>query len=258
MSAVWFIDNGIGVFPIKTRSKEPACRSWDDFVSTREDAARYKNYGVRLATWIGVIDTDSPESEAFIGLQISTGVIPNTPFVVRGARGLHRYYRLRRAYTPKFLHREGLTIEFRNAGQYVVGPGSIHPSGVVYTAAEWSWTLTDVPFFPDEFVFDDRPGAANFDGRQINTAAYVFPDEVTSGERHDALFKLLRSFKALGNDYESTRVLISLANQNRCNPPLKENHTFEAWCKRAWDNPDRPLATVDYKKSDPSGIGDLI
>jgi hypothetical protein len=128
-TAVWFHDNGIGVFPIKTRSKEPACKSWDDYACTRDDAAKFVNYGVRLAHWIGVIDTDSPESEAWVQAHC-----PTTPFTVRGARGLHRYYRLQAEKTPKFIKRDGLTIEFRNQGQYVVGPGSVHPTGAVYVA----------------------------------------------------------------------------------------------------------------------------
>ncbi len=236
--AVWFIDNGIGIFPIKTRSKEPACRSWDDFVATREDAARYSNYGVRLASWLGVIDTDSPESEAFIALQISSGVIPNTPFVVRGARGLHRYYRLNREHTPKFIKREGLTIEFRNAGQYVVGPGSLHPTGVTYVASEWSWRLTDLPIFPADFEFGgDTNRAIEGDG-----LAYQM-QEVSSGERHDALYKLLRSLKALGNDKESVWWCVQQANENFCSPPLS-SAGLRRWFDRGFDASDRPIERV--------------
>lgn len=240
--AAWCRDNGVHVFPIRFRGKEPIVKSWDDFVCTREEAAGYKNYGVRLESWLGVIDTDTLESEAW-----ALEHLPLTPFKVRTARGTHRYYRLSRP-TPKFLHRDGLTIEFRNAGQYVLGPGSVHPTGVVYEADPWSWNLSDITIFPTDFVFDDRPGfdngAGNVPGACGSLAAgtaYEFPEVCYAGERHDALFKLLRSFKALGNDYDSTRQLIGLANANRCSPPLAVNPEFERWCRRAWDNPDRPI-----------------
>lgn len=236
--AQWFVDQGVGVFPIKERSKEPACKSWDDFVCTREQAGRLKNYGVILSNTLGVVDTDEDASELWVCANL-----PRTPFMVKGARGLHRYYRLLRP-TPKFIHRDGLTIEFRNAGQYVVGPGSIHPTGVTYEASAWTWDLKDVPIFP-EFVFDDRPGATPEGGHVLaGGLAFEFPETVFAGERHDALYKLLRSMKALGSDKDSGWELIKLANANRCMPPLSEGADLRRWFNRGWDTPDRPIERV--------------
>lgn len=230
--AVWFHNQGIGVFPIKTRSKEPACKSWDDYACTSDDAAKFTNYGVRLSTNYGVIDTDSPESEAWVQAHC-----PHTPFIVEGARGLHRYYRLMAEHTPKFIKRDGLTIEFRNQGQYVVGPGSIHPTGKTYEPRAWSWRVTDLTIFPRDFVFDEQAAAR---GPSTN-AAYEFPDEVSAGERHDALYKLLRQQKALGLDKESTWELVKLANDNRCQPPLKDMGELRRWFNRGFDAADRPM-----------------
>lgn len=231
----WFYDNGIGVFPIKFKSKTPACPSWDDYVCTREQAGAFRNYGVRLAHWLGVIDTDELAANDWVEQHVI-----QTPFKVLTARGIHRYYRLP-GPTPKFIHRDGLTIEFRNAGQYVLGPGSTHHTGRVYAAEPWSWCLADLPIFPADFVFDDRPGAAVAG----TLDRWEFPESVSSGERHDQLYKLLRSFKALGNDKQTAREVVSLANQNRCVPPLTENAEFERWFTRGWDQPDRPLARLE-------------
>lgn len=240
--APWFVDNGIGVFPIKPGSKEPACRSWDDFRCDRDVAAGFQSYGVQLTTWFGVIDTDSPENEAWVQEHC-----PRTPFQVQTARGLHRYYRLMTEATPKFIKRDGCTIEFRNAGQYVIGPGSKHPSGVVYTALPWTWNLDDVTIFPKDFRFDDRQQFA------LLGDTYEFPAECVAGERHAELFKLIRQWKALGNDFDSARQLVTLANQNRCTPPITEDSTFERWCRRAWNNPDRPIERILPKPVDPFG-----
>lgn len=236
-AAGWFLDNGIGVFPIKPQSKEPNCKSWDDFKADRAevDGPRFNNYGVILRDWFGVIDTDAPEAEAWVSTHV-----PHTPFTVKTARGIHRYFRMR-ITPPKFLHRDGLTIEFRNQGQYVVGPGSVNPTGAVYTPAQWSWRIEDVPMFPADFVFDDRPGS----GVAGSGEKYEFPESVCSGERHDALFKLMRGLKALGNDKQAVRWCVTQANQNKCSPPLKEDSTFERWFNRGWDNPDRPLARLE-------------
>src|SRR5207244_212867 len=162
--------------------------------------AGFKNYGVRLgqvarrSDWLAVLDTDNADASNWIIDQILAKSIPDTPFRVITARGQHRAYRIT-GPAPKFIHRDGLTIEFRNAGQYVVGPGSVHPTGATYSPVAWSWLWEDIPFFPvDTFAFDDascvskRSTAAAGDG-------FEFPSEVHAGERHDQLFKQVRSFK---------------------------------------------------------------
>ena len=260
MNATWFYAHGIPVFPCKPRSKEPACASWDDFSCSRQQADRFTNYGVPLSEHLGVLDTDTTESELWVQRQIATGTIPETPFTVTTGpyhdgscgRGLHRYYRLTGSM-PKYIHREGLTLELRNVGQYVVGPGSVHPSGVVYTPSEWSWRWDDLPFFPSDFAFDDGScGAFSAAGQP-----YEFPENVCAGERHDQLFRLLRSCKAKGWDRDETRTLISVANQHRCSPPLAEDATFERWFARAWNHRDRPLEPEDAPLSTLRGVRGL-
>jgi Bifunctional DNA primase/polymerase, N-terminal/Primase C terminal 1 (PriCT-1) len=238
-AALWFFDHGVGVFPVI--GKEPACSSWDDYVCSRAHAARLFNYGVPLGR-LGVADTDNADVETWAALHL-----PPTSFKVRTARGWHRYYRIG-GPLPKFIHRDGHTIEFRNVGQYVIGPGSVHPGdrkasilpGIIYTADAWSWRWEDLPFFPTDFLFDDRPSTTSTGAVYVD--GFEFPDVVSAGERHDQLFRLLRSFKGLGMDQRTTREAVSLANQRRCQPPLDEDDTFERWFNRGWKNPDRPIA----------------
>jgi len=244
--AQWFHDHNVGVFPLKTRSKEPACK-WLGYSCSREHAARFVNYGVRLGT-MAVVDPDCHDTIAWCERNL-----PDTPFLVRTARGFHVYYRLASSDgVPKFLHRDGLTIEFKNAGQYVVGPGSVHPSGAVYTAVEWSWRWDDIPVFPANFLFDDgscgRRSAPGVIGER-----YEFPTAgVGKGERHAELFKLLRSLKAQGYEQADARIVIVFANENGCRPPLPDSQIFDnGWFARAWGNPDRPLA-------EPNPFGDDV
>lgn len=250
VAAAWFVDQGVSVFPIKERGKEPLVK-WREYRCDRDTAAGFINYGVALSTWLGVVDTDSIESESFVASQIAAGHIPFTPFRVATARGIHRYYRLARP-TPKFIRRSGMAIEFRNEGQYVVGPGSVHPSGSVYTPSAWSWNLEEVPIFP-EFQFDDGSLGARSDGDGgPQGELYSFPPEVTAGERHHELFKLLRSLKALQNDIESAWWCVDMANQNFCKPPLPSGG-LRRWFDRGWNNPDRPLDT--YKDVKLASLG---
>jgi hypothetical protein len=235
--AVRFLDLGVGVFPLRPRSKEPACRSWDDYTCFPAQAAQLKNYGVRLTNWFGVADTDNAEAETWARIHL-----PATPFIVQTARGIHRYYRIVGSVSP-FIYRDGLKIEFRNQGQYVVGPGSVHPSGHIYTASDWSWVLTDLPIFHTDFLFDDRPARAPQSGESAGPA-YEFPDVVTEPGRHVELFKLLRQCKGRGWDRESTRDVIRVANECRCQPPIREDVNFDQWFHRAWTNPDRPFPSL--------------
>jgi hypothetical protein len=233
--ATRFLDMGVGVFPLRPHSKEPAygC-SWKSYTCTRAQAALFRNYGVRLTNWFGVADTDSPEAEAWAAAHL-----PATPFTVQTARGIHRYYRIV-GQQPTFIHRDGVKMEFRNQGQYVVGPGSVHLTGHIYAASDWSWDVADLPLFPTDFVFDDRQPRVSPAGDFTGTG-YEFPDVVTEPGRHDELFRLLRQCKARGWDRDSTRDVIALANQCRCQPRIREDVTFDQWFHRAWSNPDRPF-----------------
>ena len=123
---LWFYDLGIHIFPVDKRKVPivPQGTSQFDYRCAREQAARFDDYGVPLGLF-AVADSDSVEAEIWVRANL-----PSTPFTVTTARGLHRYYRIV-GTPPKFLHRAGLTIEFRNHGQYVVGPDAVHQTGVV-------------------------------------------------------------------------------------------------------------------------------
>lgn len=235
----WFLENGIRIFPIKPRDKVPACPSWDDFVATAEDASTWANYGVALGL-LGVVDSDSPEVEAWVAAQIATKQLPLTPFTVTTARGIHRYYKLYGA-APHFIHRAGHTIEFRNFGQYVVGPGSIHATGVVYTASDWSWKINEVPFFPrEDFKWEDRPEGqrGSADGQ-----ALVLPDVIRAGERHDLIFKLMRSLQARGmEDIDELLSTLRAANKEKCSPPI-DDAELTKYIRRVAKYKDKPHFT---------------
>lgn len=246
MNATWFHEQGVGVFPLKDRSKEPACK-WLAYVATPQRVATFTNYGVRLGTVhrgaefdvLGVIDTDNADSERWVEQHL-----PDTPFKVRTARGMHRYYRVH-STTEKFLRRDGLTIEFRQEGQYVVGPGSVHPSGDVYRADRWSERWEDISVFPTVFVFNDGSTGrtASVPGGPV-TDDFEFPDEVFAGERHDMLFRQLRSFKALDVAPQDAYDFLLLANDLHCKPPLPRTTLDPRWFKRAWNNVDRPIGRI--------------
>lgn len=250
--ATWFHDCGVGVFPIVTPGKTPACPSWDDYTCTRTEAARFRNYGVRLGRcrtgWLAVADSDTPETETW-----ATAHLPDTPFKVRTARGVHRYYRVN-GFLPKFIHRDGHTIEFRNQGQYVVGPGSVHSTGMLYTVDKWSWWWEAIPFFPTDFVFDDRPFSARGSG---DGQPLVLPESVRAGERHETLHRIMRSLVAHGVPLDGAMATCRSENRVRCCPPLTDTELDDAFLRRAYQQKDR----ADFVRTPKTGwdlCGSLI
>lgn len=250
--AEWFLDHGIYVFPV--HNKEPAVpfgTSWKDYRAA--DAHRLRNFGVPLSATLGVLDTDNAADEAWVRQQLAHGSIPVTPFVVETARGCHRYFRLHGA-VPKTICRDGHVVEFRNAGQYVVGPGSRHPSGKYYTPRSWSWRWEELPFFPRDFLFDDgsTPRAT---GLARPGTALVLPDIITEKCRHDMLHKLMRSLAAHGVPCDVALHACRAVNATRCRPPLPDaaldrdvGRELGTFLRRAYRQKDRANFTRTPKQ----------
>jgi len=230
----FFIANGVHVFPIRPGTKQPDVpkgSSWKGW--TKPVTAPY---GVELGTLL-VVDGDSAMSTAWIRANC-----PATPFRVQTGphhdgtegRGVHFYYRAPATATPPFIHCDKLAIEARRAGQYVVGPGSQHPSRCIYRACDWSWVWYDLPVFPADFPFDDGCRRTTVAGEP-----YEVPECVTAGERTHELFRFVRGFKARGASEEMARFAVEQFNRDRCEPPKSETWLSQ-WFRRAWHQADRP------------------
>jgi len=139
-SKLW-VSMGIGVIPVRYKDKRPAV-AWEIYkiqLPTPEElnswfARGQHNYGV-LAGWnsLMVLDFDDIAEYRTWALwattQATARAILSKAFSVMTARGVHVYVRLA---TPIKNHRVG-KIDIKTSG-YVLGPGSIHPSGAEYRA----------------------------------------------------------------------------------------------------------------------------
>lgn len=210
---------GLCVIPLKPCSKKPALQGW---TTARVDIEEWfgngqpRNAGIVLGRPSGVvvIESDTAEAETWCA-----GHLPSSPMMTGSARGFHRYYRLPTGRLAdidipgSFTTADGITIEIKREGQYVVAPGSVHPSGHVYAeVAPWPTDLADVPEFPVRAIFD----AAT----PTRSTTKPLPNVVGAGERNDGLYREGCRLRRLGwNQGEIAKALLVL-NGERCRPPL--------------------------------------
>jgi hypothetical protein len=142
---------GWSIFPLQPRSKVPAVK-WEEYqqrMATLEEFEQWFtkpgfNVGIVTGTIskIFVFDVDSAAAMAW-----ASEYLPPCDLRVRTAKGQHWYYPysgerpMRNKARVKY-QGEPLDIDIRATGGYVVGPGSTHPNGHIYTreGRGWRWS----------------------------------------------------------------------------------------------------------------------
>jgi putative DNA primase/helicase len=141
---------GWSVIPLERGGKKPAITSWLEYQKrpatfVELDAwfsRRLLNVGVVTGHVSGVFVLDADTAEAIAWADAN---LPPTDMRVRTAKGLHLYYPLSADSTMKNKTRikvgsgGRIGIDVRAQGGYVVGPGSVHPCGAVYTREGAGW-----------------------------------------------------------------------------------------------------------------------
>lgn len=133
------------------------------------------NLGIacKLSLLLGV-DEDRPG--AFAEFAASIGQVVEPTFTVTTAKGSHYYYRQPEG-APLGNGRgllKGYGIDIRGGGSghggYLVGPGSVHASGVIYSPADSSMPIRPVPGWLAEVLTPPQvPEPARRAGRPVST-----------------------------------------------------------------------------------------
>jgi putative DNA primase/helicase len=242
-----YVDAGYFLFPCTNdteggtkKPKRPICKWTKGEYDALQDVLLLPDiYGVRLGPTDLVLDVDPRRYPAetdslnefckYLGIDIPalntftvlTGSVPN---------GYHFYFkkpahfRVRRTLKPPFS-----AIEIKSIGQYVIGAGSIHPSGNLYEVASGRCSsLVDAPqdllaYLEDVAVSEDLN---DYEDDSKGNIAWV---------RHDLLFNTSK--------YESTyalacRIRQSGVSQQACAELLKD-----AWISADPNTDDE----IDYK-----------
>lgn len=183
---------GLSVIPVphpdaRYDGKTPAIR-WSEFQQRRptEDEIRsWFRLPCNIAVVTGrisgvvVIDADSPEAIRWV-----RGALPRTPWQTRTARGFHLWYRhpgvLVRNRARLDTHTQGrLEVDVRADGGIVIGPGSIHATGVLYEyTGDWSVPRDRLPHFWPSWIAGPQKTAS------VQPAARLVEDVAERARRY--------------------------------------------------------------------------
>src|ERR1700693_4123492 len=144
-SAMRSLDAGLAVFPAREGGKDPACRGGcRDATRSRDRVIRHwrqhpsHNYGIATgkASEIFVVDIDGSKGEASLrALCAKYSPLPPTVTVIT-ANGRHLYFRTGGVVVGSSTGKLGPDLDVRGDGGYVIGAGSVHPSGQLFRYAD--------------------------------------------------------------------------------------------------------------------------
>ena len=226
-AALEYAAQGLAVFPLQPRSKEPAtphgCKDATTDTAQIEQWFRgHDNYNLAIATGeksggLTVIDLDIEEDKGINGYesitewQRSHGTLTDTAGTITGRGGYHWLYRT----TKHVTNRAGLLpgVDIRGEGGYIVAPPSIHPNGRQY---EWEQDISDYGIAPLdsnilELIQDNR--------RQ---SSFTITEQVQEGMRNETIFKLACSLQRKGLSDAAIMAAAEAENTSKCVPPLSD------------------------------------
>jgi hypothetical protein len=159
---------------------------------------------------LAVVDIDTDDARSVLEEHLPLEKLAGGP-VVRTARGWHLYFADPDARArPSVGIGTHKGIDLRAGDSYVVAPPSLHASGHVYEQIRNG----DAPSLPREVraYFEKRSRRAELaDGDAA---------PIPQGQRDVTLFSLASSMRRRGHTEAEIRAALTVANQDRCDPPL--------------------------------------
>jgi hypothetical protein len=184
-----------------------------------------RNYAVKCGTSLGegfylvVLDVDPRNggNETLTGLQVAYGSLPPTLRVKTGSEGQHWYFKSKKLL-PKC--RIGKGLDLQGQGSYVVGPGSTHESGNLYSIID-DTEIEEIPdwlvdMIPANTELSEKPF---FDGATIKDRNQgKFP----KGQRNDLMTATAGALRRQGLSAPAIFAALLEINKERCEPPLPQ------------------------------------
>ena len=231
---------GFNVFPLLPKSKKPAS-SWKRWQTEHVDEdqindwiAQYPNCNWAIpcgpVSDLIIVDVDDHKALPWVREHL-----PRTPWVVKTTNGWHLYYRwpkddfwlnqVRQTGHTDFKDRWNVDIDFQKDGFYCVAPGSVHPSGTVYTPyfdGPWEnvpeYRCYNLPGLPA----DTTEANEHLSGLDLSCVPANY-SVTAKGNRNNMLTVFAGKLVAQRHPFEAVLRQTLEHNRSFCTPPLPEN-----------------------------------
>ena len=235
-AALWYVENGFGVFPLKPNGKRPNCpHGLNDWTDNPENVRKWwvdhpnDNIGIACGTPSGgllVLDFDVDEEKDKDGLatlyewEKAHGELPETAVAITGRGGMHYLYRTDRTNIHPSVNHE-LSVDVRSDGSYIVAPPSVHENGRRY---EWQDSPKDTPIAtatgPVYDFLDHIQRNGGQDETKKDNGKFKLPEVIKKGERDNTLFRYASHLRGIGRSDEEIMAAVAGVNALRCRPPM--------------------------------------
>lgn len=225
--AMPLVARGIPVIPIPPRQKGAGLKGWQNLATTEleqiekgnEENPQYNAGAVAKLNGFWMLDCDVPDLPQTIEKEIAQ-VFPKT-FSVRSNKGLHFYFKHTGASQSlkkniQLKDEQGNVLcDVKVHNGYVVGPGSIHPTGTRYEVVN----DTEIIDAPDWLVtwIKEQHQHAEADEQHGSSEG-----KIQEGGRDNFLFKQACRLRDMGLPRPDALTALLSINQTKCEPPLPE------------------------------------
>jgi hypothetical protein len=208
-----YLKSDWNIVPFEPKQKQPhegfSTREWQGTSAEEKMDFFFKNQslnvGLVVCSHTVVVDVDTKENEWITQESFKNTLTVSTP------QGFHFYFRNDALVTTSV--KTVPNIDIRGAGNYVVLPPSIHPSGEPYT---WE-NIAKPSLLPIEFRREWRER----DFKRLKLISHQeLLAKILKGMRNDSLWSYGRSLRCKGKNFNEIEIELLQINDERCVPKL--------------------------------------
>lgn len=239
------LDRGLTIHPVKPRGKEPWLTNWPKMASREPEvvaawAVRFpnSNYGVVAKDDFCILESDDfatlcDRLSFTLPATYTTSARDNRP---------HLYFKQTAGSKAAGNMDSPGIFEFKQNNRYVVGEGSIHPTGAVYLCTS-DHPIVDIP---DWLVTDLIAIRAGRDTK-VSAPLPTPGEKLGEGEgRHPMLMSMAAKLWDGVRSREQMFEDLDTINKEHCDPPRKESHILDIvdWIMKREPVVSAPVVTI--------------
>lgn len=276
-AAHWFAEHGFGVFTVWSTEADGTCRcpkgaacenagkhpiGRQGFHENTRDPERIRtllsagsepNYGLVCPDGVFALDVDGDGIAKLAELEATLGPLPPT-LRTATAHGYHIFLRWPAEFPRPIGQLWGFVTRWgsgQNAG-YVIGPRSVHASGVEY-APEGVFEIAELPETWARSGVDRRTEADDA-FIEIDGPGYQVPDFGYTGSRYDAILRFIASRYMRGIPKDEILAAVVRVLAPRFEHPLSESEIVTRF-ERAWRGTAQRLGPpLEFDEPSPAAV----